>query len=157
MFFKRTHDFELVRQVFTHPAIYRYMGDDYAPTPEAFEVHTHPCIWYVEARDADGLLGIVSFVPQSRVCWEMHLALLPEARGKRSRELGRLIYRWVFANTECRRIVAGIPETNRLAIAWARRAGMVEFGRNQAAFLTGGRLVALVLVGMSPTQEEDRV
>ena len=154
MDFERSTDYDLIRRVFTHPAVYRHLGDDTTPAAADFEVNRHPDIWYVIARDAAGVCGVITFIPQSRILWEMHLCLLPEAWGSRAGEIGRLVYRWVWSNTPCRRITGAIPETNRLAIRWARVSGMEQYGVNPKAFAKGGRLIDLVLMGISSPQEK---
>lgn len=152
MTFERTTDYDLIRRVFTHPAVYRHLGDDFSPAAADFAVNEHPDIWYVIARDELGVLGVITFIPQSRILWEMHLCLLPDAWGSRAAKMGDSLYQWVWTNTPCRRITGAIPATNRLAIRWARVSGMEQYGTNPRAFRKGGRLIDLVLMGISPQE-----
>ncbi len=146
--FERTRDIELIRQVLTHPRLYRHMGDDTAPPAEEFAPNADPRIWYVLARARGELLGILPFVPHSAVRWEVHCAFLPRAWGHTAPALAGGI-RWLFEQSTCRRIVASVPRSNRLAARLAQRAGLVLWGVEPAAFLRDGQLVDVMHFGIS--------
>jgi RimJ/RimL family protein N-acetyltransferase len=138
----------LVRSLILSPAGYRAAGDDFAPPAIEFEVNEDPRIWYVLAYRARWMIGAFLFLPQSTVCYEVHLALLPGAWGHSSQCL-RGANAWMFANSPARRIVGAIPAFNRLANRCAERAGMTQYGTNFKSFQKGGTLHDLTLWGIS--------
>lgn len=149
MTFERTFDFALVRALITFAAGYRAAGDDFAPPEADFVVNEDPRIWYVVGRlESEMPLGAFLFLPQSSVCYEVHLALLPGAWG-RSSECLRGANAWMFANSPARRIVGAVPAFNRLANRCAERAGMTRYGTNFKSFQKGGELHDLTLWGVS--------
>lgn len=123
-------------------------GDDFAPALEDFEVDEDPRIWYVLARNRGELLGAFIFLPQSTICYEVHLALLPAARGLAAEAL-RGVIAWLFACSPARRIVGAVPAYNSLANWCAWRAGMEKYGENSRAIQKNGTLHSLVLWGVS--------
>jgi RimJ/RimL family protein N-acetyltransferase len=137
----------------THPRIYRQISDDGSPPPEEFQPSDHPAVTYLMAYQGEELLGLYVLVPHNSVCWEAHVAMLPRAWG-RARAATRALFAWLWTHTPCRRLVASIPESNRLALALARETGMRVFGFNEKSFLRGGRLEGQILLGLSRPDEE---
>jgi RimJ/RimL family protein N-acetyltransferase len=151
--FKPEPDLELVRRVLTHPRIYRQISDDGSPPPEEFQPSDHPAVTYLMAYQGEELLGLYVLVPHNSVCWEIHVAMLPTAWG-RARAATRALFAWLWTHTPCRRLVASIPESNRLALALALDTGMRIFGFNEKSFLRGGRLEGQIMLGLSRPDEE---
>jgi RimJ/RimL family protein N-acetyltransferase len=149
MTFRRTTDADLIRSVMTHPRVYPHITDDGCPPVEQFAPVLSPAIWYVEAHDGEELLGLWAFVPQNAICWEVHTCLLPNAWGQRGAKAAKEMAAWIWANTDCRRIVTNVPSCNPLAYRFARKAGMVEYGRNTDSFLKDGKLYDQSLLGLS--------
>jgi hypothetical protein len=147
--FERSFDYELVRQIITHPRLYPHLSDDHSPPPDEYQPQRHPAIWYVIVRDDDELLGLWMFVPQNGVCWEVHTALLPCAWGERGQLAARLLPTWIWHASHCRRIVTNVPVTNRLALHFAYQAGMRVFGVNEASYQKNGVLHDQVMLGIS--------
>jgi len=151
---ERTRDYELARQVLTHPKIYPAISDDSSPAREDYQPIASEAVIYLAVYDAAELLGLFLFVPQSGVCVEVHTCLLPRAWGGRAAEAARAARAWIWANTPAARIVTSVPEGNRLALRFARQAGMTEYGRNPASIQRNGRLEDLILLGMSKPPQE---
>jgi RimJ/RimL family protein N-acetyltransferase len=150
---RRTHDLALIRAIFTHPTQYDAAGDDSAPRAEDFEPNADERIYYLEIRSDDGLIaGVITLVPENCASYQIHIAVLPSAWGKAAEYLRGAIA-WSWQHTPARRIVARIPEYNRLALALARRAGLEQYGRNERSFLKRGRLWDTVDFGISPRIE----
>lgn len=143
--FERTQDFELVKQIITHPAIYEHMHSDGAPAPENFQVSEAG--WYFLVRDQGELLGLFICVPQTSVCWEIHTCLLPAARGKRAFRAYREGLAYLKAHTSCRKVIGNIPADNPGALAIALRSGCRAIGVNTKSISHGGRLLDQVIVG----------
>ena len=148
---RRTDDYELIRGVMTHPAVYPHISDDGCPPVEEFRPSESESLWYVVAEDAGELLGLWLLVPLNSICWEIHTCLLPCAYGPRGQAAAKEMAAWIWANTPCRRLVTTVPKPNQLALRFAVRAGMQEYGRNPASFLKNGVLHDQVLLGMSST------
>lgn len=161
--FERTQDYEMVRYILTHPRIYPHISDDCSPAAADYRPIESEAIWYVLAKDVDpklsdyidsdegpDTLGLWMFVPQNGVCWEVHTALLPCAWGDVGLTAARLLPDWIWRHTPCRRIITNVPATNRLAMHFARRAGMKIFGANRASYMKGGKLWDQICLGLSP-------
>ncbi len=147
--FERTSDLALIKLVMTHPRVYPHITDDGSAPVEEFHVLEHPAIWYVLVKDDDELLGLFMFVSQNAVCAEVHTCLLPNALGARAKEAARGVVAWMFEQTTLQRIVTNVPANNRLALHYAKRGGMTEYGLNPKSFLKGGILQDQILLGLS--------
>jgi hypothetical protein len=147
MTFERTHSLSLVRSILTKSGVWPYIGDDFAPNPESFRPNDDHRIWYVLA---DEVYGLFMFVPESPVCWQVHVAMLRGQKPEVTHQAGREIVPWVWENTGCRRIYASVPTSNRAAIRFGLRAmGLEIYGRNPASFMKHGQLWDQVLMGVS--------
>jgi RimJ/RimL family protein N-acetyltransferase len=143
-------DKALIRQVITDPAIYSRMGDDFAPPAEEYQPPDGP--FYLIVRDGAELLGLWAFFPENAISWEIHTALLPIA-GNRVWKAAQGMLAWLWANTNCQRLWTKVPEWNRQALIYARRAGMREYGRNPDSFMKNGKVHAQILLGISRPKE----
>lgn len=63
--------------------------------------------------------------------------------------MAREAFSWLFAHTGYRKIQAFIAEDNRLAYRLAKRIGMKDEGRAEAAIERHGRLVDWHILGMT--------
>jgi RimJ/RimL family protein N-acetyltransferase len=150
--FERTNDMELVRKILAHPRLWDHMTDDFCPTREEFTPVNDPLVWYVLATDGPDVLGLFLFSPQNGICWDAHVCILPHAWGARAQQAVRGVIQWVFDTTPCRRIVASIPEYNRLVLRFAERAGFEVFGVNRRSFQKNGRLQDQIMLGISKSE-----
>jgi len=154
--FERGFDPALIRAIATHPQVWRHISDDHSPAVDDYLPPDPRHVLYVMVRDIypdsgpEELLGFYLFHPLNSICWEVHTCLLPAAWGPRAQQAGCLITEWIFEHTPCRRIVTNVPVYNRVALAYAKRAGLVEYGRNPASFLKDGKLHDQILLGISP-------
>ena len=146
--FTRIYDLDLVKTVLCHPRIWPHIGDDYAGDRAGFEPNSDSRIWYVAASDGE-LLGLFMFLPRSTVLWEEHVAMLPHAWGTRAFKAGRRVIPWLFRHSTCRRLIGEVPASNTLAIRYAEACGFARFGVNRQAFMRGGMLEDLILMGIS--------
>ena len=159
--FERSQDYNLIRSILQHPQIYPYISDDGSPSAEDFQPVESDAMWYVLVREQlrdrkQRLLGLWLFVPQNTVCWEVHTALLPDAWGPLGHEAAREMAKWIWEHTPCKRIITNVPEPNRLALHFAKEAGMEEYGVNSKSYLKKGRLFDQHCLGMSnPEMKEE--
>jgi RimJ/RimL family protein N-acetyltransferase len=127
--FERTRDFELVALILTHPKLYPWIADDFFPAPENYWPNESESIWRLLVFDDDDCLGLITTHPINPLLWEVDHALLPKCWGSRAREVGRAFEAWLWENTPAEKAVGFTPSCNRLALAYAKRAGMTEAGR----------------------------
>lgn len=150
MKFARTQDLDLVGRILTHPKLYSQMGDDSLPPREQFEVNRHPAIHYVTVEDRGSLLGLFMLCPENSVCWQFHVAMLPQAKTEEKWAAAREFIPWLKENTECRRLTAAAPSCNQRAVTYCTHGlGMHYVGRQEQAFLKFGILHDLILLGRS--------
>lgn len=153
MTIERTFDYALVREMMTHPKVWPWITDDGSPPVEAFQPAESEMIWYLAARDGDEVLGIWMLVPQNAVCWEVHTCLLPKAFGERARRAALIAVSFVFDTTPCVRLFTNVPQYNRLALRFAKAAGMTEFGVNKGSYLKRGKLYDQIMLGISKGEQ----
>ena len=146
--FERTRNLRLVRGIYTLPRIWPWIGDDYAGDPQVFEPNDNPRIVYLLAREHELIVGLFTFLPQSMICWEGHIILLPR-RETRGHVILRGALEWMFENTPARRITGSIPAYARLTVQLVKRAGMTQYGLNPGSFMKHGKLEDQVLFGLS--------
>lgn len=146
-------DYELIRSIVTHPKIYPFISDDFSPPREEFKPVEHASIWYVLVRDGEELLGAFAFMPANSVCLEVHTFLTPNAWGSRAEEAGHGVILWMWQNSPCRRIITNVPKWNTLALRFALRAGLEQFGINELSYMKHGTLHDQILLGISKPQE----
>jgi RimJ/RimL family protein N-acetyltransferase len=149
MTFERTTDADLIHEIVTHPANYFRVIDDSAPEPSVWRPVMNDAVWYVVIKDAEEILGLWAFFPENAVTWRAHMNFLPAAYGPRARQATRELFRWIWENTSCRRIIGEIPGFNRLAMRLVQDAGMRPFGIDEASFLKNGKLEDRVAFGIS--------
>src|SRR5690242_12992534 len=147
--FERTQDYELIKSIMTHPRTWSHIADDSAPPREEFEPIQNDGIWYVLAKDDGVILGVWVFIPDNVVCWKVHSCLLPGAWGHSGQRAANLLPDWIWNITKCMRVITVVTEDNRLALKYAKRADMEEFGVNERAFLKNGNLQNLIMLGIS--------
>jgi hypothetical protein len=148
--FERTRDLGLVRSILTHPGIWPYIGDDFAGEPQDFHPNEDERIWYVLAIRNCRIVGLFMFVPETAVCWAVHVVMERGIPPLFTHEAGREIIPWIWAHTDCRRLVAHVPATNRAALHFGLRVmGLRAYGRNKASFLKHGHLIDQVDMGIS--------
>lgn len=148
---ERTVDLELVRSIMAHPKVYRGISDDFSPISEEFVPSNHPSILYLLVLLDGNPAGVFMLVPQNGICWEIHTCLLPVLWGCPSNEAALRCSEWVFTNTVCEKIITNVPEYNRAALKFAKRAGMVQFGVNESSFKHAGRLYNQIMLGLTKT------
>jgi RimJ/RimL family protein N-acetyltransferase len=141
--------------VLIHPQVYPHISDDGSPPAAEFQPLQSEAVWYIVVRDGDEILGLWALHPHNSICWEIHTCLLPNAWGGRGLKAAHLLPEWIWNHTPCRRLMGNVPSNNRLALRFAREAGMTEFGVNPASFLKNGRIYDQICLGISPQSREE--
>jgi RimJ/RimL family protein N-acetyltransferase len=149
--YERTHNLELVRLVVTHQKIWPWVGDEtFDYESSAYWPNDDPRIWYVTAAAPGRLIGLFTLLPENSVCWQLHVALLPEHWGQRlTHDAEREFAAWVWENTPCKRIVGSVPAYNPHARRCVERMGLRPFGVNEKSIRKFGRIWDCTMVGIS--------
>jgi RimJ/RimL family protein N-acetyltransferase len=147
--FERSFDYDLIREIMTHPQVYPHLVDDGSPAREDFCPLEHEAIWYIVVRDDDEVLGLWMFTPMNAICVEVHTCILPSAWGDRAHRAARGMVEWIWEHTPWRRIVTNVPKNNRVALRFAVAAGMGIYGVNHLSFLRNGEPIDQVCLGIS--------
>lgn len=150
-----TDDLELVRATVTHVRLWKWSADDYSLQPHLVkaEQFAGPDRFYAQAKDGDRHLGIFGFNIHNGACVEVHTCLLPAAWGEAAAKAARLVVQWIWDNTKFHRIITNVPAYNKLALQFAVKAGMEQFGINYASFMKDGKLHDQILLGISRPKE----
>lgn len=157
MTFERTFDYDLLRDlVKSDRRRYEAMTDDWSPAFESYEGPPRSReVTYLLVRgergefSADPPMGFFMFVPRTRTCWEMHTVM--PLFGARAIAAMTSAFGWVFENTDCIRIVTAVPSYNRVALRFAKQAGLKIFGVNEKSFQKGGALHDEIWMGIGET------
>lgn len=146
--FELTNDSEFVTRCLTSPAIWRMGSDDsvIGINPELFFAQKNNTIWLKV-----GDYGVFIGRPINHISLDVHVALLPDAKGKAA-EISKGAIKWMFNNTQYLHMNASIPEYNKLAIRLAEKVGMEFIGINKGSFMKDGKLYNQYLFGI---QKED--
>lgn len=153
MTFENSKDWELIKRIVTDAGVYPHVADDFSPEPVRWEPIKHVQVSYVLARENDEVYGLFALIPDNTICWKAHPCLLPKAFGEKSRQITGEFIQWLWQNTPCVRLIAEVPEFNRIVQKYARDCGMVEFGVNRASVMKGGELHDQILFGISKPKD----
>lgn len=157
---ERTQDYDAIRLLACHPAIFPHVSDDWTSNPYSWRPPESKEVFYLIASDqgsngqvfrgiVDRALGFAVFVPETRSCFQAHMAFLPRSYGDVALSAFKEMLHWMWNHSTAARIVGQIPIENRRAIAFAKRAGFVEYGVNPKSYLLGGVLRDQVCLGIS--------
>lgn len=146
MTFEITTDEKLIKLIVTHPQIYPHLMDDGAPTADKWEVPA--VLTWVLVTEGDHL-GVFCLHAENAATVKIHTCLLPEAWGSKAKSAALGIQQWIWENTSFVRLNTDVPEFNRLALRFARSAGLKQFGLNPKSYLKGGKLWDQFMLGIS--------
>lgn len=151
---ERTTDRAAVLRIVGHPSVKPLIweGDDDPIVP------IHESIYYLIGHDerfSDGAVedvavGVVAFLPVNSICWNPHVAVLPEHRG-RGTELVSEALRWMRSHTPCRKIFAAPPAYNAQMIRVFEKCGFHREGMSPKSFQFRGEIFDRVLMGKEMT------
>jgi len=141
-----TLDEAAIKATVTHPAIWPHVADD-SCSLDTYAPPINGVLW-LEVVDEQSL-GMYLVHPHNCVTYEIHTCLLPVAWGAKAKQAGKLVLDWIFANTNCQKVVTQVPQTNALALRYAKRCGMVVEGNNRQSFLKDGQLLDMTQLGIT--------
>ena len=139
-----------VASILLDPSVWFWVTDDASIPGQTPSGPLPDGLSYLLVMDGDTPVGGFSFVRRNAVTWEVHYALLPQARGpERSDPIFQMALAWLWENTPCQRLTVEIPAYNRSAISYAKRNGMQWFATNRNSWLKNGQLHNTELFGLS--------
>lgn len=144
MRYESTEDADYVTRCITDPSVWRMSSDDrmLGVNPKLLFIKKNSDFWLKTPH------GILIGKPVNGITYDCHIALLPEAAGI-AVDICKGAIKWMFNNTKCLRLVASVPEYNKLAIRLARESGMELMGINKKSFLKNGILFDQLMFGIS--------
>ena len=149
MTFERSDNLDIIKSVVTHKNVYPAVSDDFSPEPQDWEPIDPRVAWYVVVKDGETLLGLWALIPVSKILWQIHTCLLPVAYGERARAAAKELGPWIWDHMPCMRVITEVPAYNRLALRFAKEAGMTQFGLNPKSYQKFGQLHDVALLGVS--------
>lgn len=155
MTFERTFDYELVRRIITHPKVYRWMVSDDAVAPEEYRTVEDESVVYLLCKEAKEILGLFLLIPQTSVCVQVHVCLLPWARNERAVECYREGLRWTWANTNFVKVIGFTPKYNFAACRVASEAGLERVGVITQSLKKFGKLQDQIVFAISKPEERN--
>jgi RimJ/RimL family protein N-acetyltransferase len=129
-----SRDFVLIRSILTDPRIYGHVACDSCPSPRDFHIQEDTPHLFVLLRVGGKPQGVWMFEKRGTE-YEVHTALKREAYGGVAHEGALRMAEWLWNNTDCERLTTRVPVQNRLALAFAKAAGMKEYGISEKSFL----------------------
>jgi RimJ/RimL family protein N-acetyltransferase len=141
----QTFDYDFVCAVTKHKKIWPWVSDDNTD----FESYYPSDIAAYLLIEEDGeRVGYFAIRCVNSVCYEGHIAILPEAWGRSIHYMQEGIA-WIFSNTECKKLIVMIPEKNKAVLSLAIKSGLEQEGVIRKSFLQSGVLHDQLLLGIS--------
>lgn len=147
-----TKDTELIKSIVTHDRVYDLVSDDGSPKKEDYIPIIGDGIYWLSIVDDNEIIGAYLLHMVNAITYEIHTCLLPSAYGKKARDAAKDVLNWMVENTNCEKIITHVPEFNRLALRYAKKAGLMEEGIIRKSFKKNGKVYDQVLLGI--TREE---
>jgi hypothetical protein len=144
----RCFDSAVIKSIFTHPKIWPHISDD-ACDIKTFEPVLHDSVYYLVPTINGVSCGVFMYVPQNAIMYEVHSCILPEHRGAYSVNFAKESLYWMVSNTGCKKVITHVPEKNRLALAFAKRAGMTIEGVNRKSYQKAGEIFDQFILGIT--------
>lgn len=130
MRFEVLYNQELIKATITHPSIYPYVGDVTAPAAAEYEPVIADNVIHLGVVDNDGsYCGLYRLEIMGRLNINLHTCILPCAWGQKAAVAAKEVVKYIFEELPLiQNITTMVPMSNRLALRYAKRAGMVEYG-----------------------------
>lgn len=148
-------DVEFIKMVYTEKDILPLISDD--GNSEIKDIELEAVIMaspiYTLIPSLDGIrIGVFLLHPWNFITYELHTVILPAYRGEFAVEAARLMGKFMFTETPCRKMVTHVPKSNYPAKVLAKKCGMILEGINRYSYLKNGQLHDQYLFGI--TKEE---
>jgi len=137
--FERTREWELVRQIATHPKVLARNLGRFSPSPDDWEPEQDDRVWYVLAKsDGGSVLGMSSSTRKIRFFGAPTVASCRRVGENKRLNAYQEACSWLWANSSCLRIIGSIPECNSLALGIALKCGMDKWESTPRAIKRAG-------------------
>ena len=138
----RTHDMDSVAKILNHPKVYNMVADDSVPFP----YDPPPGFWVMNEDET----GVVRIDPLNGICCIVHIAAHPNLWG-RSVEFVESVLEWGLVNTGYSKVIAMIPEYNKLTMRLCLKCGFEQEGRIKKSILKNWKFHDQLLFGLNKT------
>lgn len=128
------------------------VSDDAVPAEEYHAVED-VAICYLLCQDGKEILGLFMLIPQTSVCVQAHVCLLPWARNERAIECYRQGIEWCWKNTGFQKVIGFTPGYNFAALRVAEAAGLERIGVITKSLKKFGKLQDQVILAISKPEE----
>lgn len=137
----RTYDMDAISNILNHPRVRGITSDsscvgEYVPCETDF---------YIMNEEKT---GIIKIDPMNGASCSVHIATLPVLWGK-AVAFAKEGINWGFSHTTYMKIIAMVPDYNKMALAFCRRCGFEVEGRIRESFLKDWKLHDQVLFGLT--------
>ena len=126
---ERSFDQERIKSLLINDKIWFNSIDDFSETKENFTPFLNENLNYLIISKENKDIGFALFIPHSEIMYEIHIGFLSDVR-----ECGKLAINWVFENTDCLKIIARMPEINKIVINFSVKMGFKKEGVLTKAF-----------------------
>lgn len=143
MIVKKTDDWHAVSKILNHPKVFAFITDDAHPpmyNPNMLQ------FWIINEEET----GVVRLDPINSTCCIAHIAALPELWGS-AREFTWACLEWGFKNTTYSKVVAIVPEFNRLTVKLCERCGFETEGKIKKSFMKNYKYHDQIIFGITKT------
>jgi len=142
-------DVPVLNDVYAHDDVWPWISDDYTPEKARYTLGSEVVSLPRSLILTDGKGVAFLFKIINGITFDVHIAILPDARGTHGIECGKMAVEWIFKYTTCRKIIGYLPVTNRRAIHYALKCGFEKEGCIKKSFFKNGELIDQHLVGRS--------
>ena len=139
---KICEDEKPIFEIMNHPKIFDMSSDDLSQKP--FIPDMSHAIYLINEEET----GMASVVPISGVLCQVHVAVLPELWGG-AVDFFKEAFKFGFEHTCFQKVMALVPEYNRLTIRIAGKVGMVQEGKLTKSFLKNWELHDQIIFGLN--------
>ncbi len=139
-------DIKAVERVLKDPEIYERISDDGSPDIDEFDISPllQSDLFYFLAPHPDMVFW---YSPVNHVMFELHVNVLKESREK-ALGLGLETIKYMFRETNCKKLIACIPDKFQDVLGFALKGGFEKEGLLTKAYLKDGILYDINVMGL---------
>lgn len=151
---KRTFNKQLVRDIITHPDIFKTIAEDGFKLKDVDVNCVRDC-WLVMDNGSQ-VVGVYKLHPHNSTTLQIHAHVLPEYRKEHSQDTGIEALRWILEEgpREYEKVIAIIPCIYENVKRFTCSQGFIVEGINRKSYRKNGRIVDQWLLGI--TRDEIR-
>lgn len=109
---------------------------------------------FLGVYDDNVLRGFYAICPSNMITAEIHTSLLPEFRGVKALQSGKLFLSHLFS--KYLKAISYVPSYNKKALLYAQLLGFKIEGINRSSFIKNGQLLDQTLVGLTQGEFNER-